>query len=240
MAEGKKSFVLYSDQRGIFEKLPNEEAGKLIKHIYSYVNDENPEADFIIEIAFESIKNQLKRDLEKWDKSKIKRAEAGRKGGKATQSKLKQNKAMLEQNKAMLKQGKANQAVNDNVNVNVNVNDNVNDNSLKKNQKKEIEKRFLDWFNSTKEKITGTKGKFKTLTPTDKNNLEKLYKSYSQDDFTHAVKSMFQNKWAIDTNNTTPAHFLRMDNFNKYLNSEVQNLEEIERQKKVKNALGWG
>ena len=63
MAENKKSFILYSDQRGIFNKLSNEQAGELIKHIYSYVNDEDPEGNFITELAFESIKQQLKRDL---------------------------------------------------------------------------------------------------------------------------------------------------------------------------------
>ena len=42
MAEDKKGFVLYADQKLIFNDLTNEEAGILIKHIFSYVNDENP------------------------------------------------------------------------------------------------------------------------------------------------------------------------------------------------------
>ena len=45
MAKDKKSFILYMDQRGIFEKLNDQEAGQLIKHIFSYCADENPEAD---------------------------------------------------------------------------------------------------------------------------------------------------------------------------------------------------
>ena len=53
MAEEKTSFVLYADQRGIFDKLNDEQAGRLIKHIFSYVNDEEPQGDFVTELAFE-------------------------------------------------------------------------------------------------------------------------------------------------------------------------------------------
>ena len=120
MAENKKSFVLYCDLIHTIDKLPDEVAGKLFKLILEYVNDKNPQVeDVLLSVAFEPIKRQLKRDLKYWEEIKRKRAEAGRKGGKATQSKIKQNQAKV-------KKSKANQA--DNVNVNVNVNDNVNDN----------------------------------------------------------------------------------------------------------------
>ena len=78
MAKDKKSFILYVDQKDLFNKLPNEIAGKLIKHIYSYVSDENPESDdLIVNIAFEPIKQQLKRDLKLFEEKRIKRSEAG-------------------------------------------------------------------------------------------------------------------------------------------------------------------
>jgi len=80
MAQDKKGFILYADQKSLFEKLPNEKAGELIKHIFRYVNDENPTTkDLLIEIAFEPIKNQLKRDLIKFEKSREQRSEAGKK-----------------------------------------------------------------------------------------------------------------------------------------------------------------
>jgi len=67
MAENKKSFVLYSDSQGLINQLPDDVAGRLFKHIYAYVNDENPIADeLLLNIAFEPIKMQLKRDLIKW------------------------------------------------------------------------------------------------------------------------------------------------------------------------------
>tara|TARA_R110001606_G_scaffold252995_1_gene400747 strand:- start:704 stop:1291 length:588 start_codon:yes stop_codon:yes gene_type:complete len=109
MATDKKSFILYCDQRGTWERLSDEQAGKLIKHVLAYVNDENPEADFITELAFEGIKRALKADLIKYEQIKTKRIESGRKGGKQTQA-----------NQASATSAKANQAVNGNGNVIVN------------------------------------------------------------------------------------------------------------------------
>ena len=78
MAEKKKGFILYSDIIHTIEKLTDEQAGVLFKHILKYVNDENPECkDLITEIAFEPIKQSLKRDLLKWGDKKQKRSEAG-------------------------------------------------------------------------------------------------------------------------------------------------------------------
>jgi len=68
MAENKKSFLLYCDLIHMVKKLPDEKAGELFKHILSYVNDEHPVSDdLIINISFEPIKQQLKRDLVKFE-----------------------------------------------------------------------------------------------------------------------------------------------------------------------------
>ena len=75
MAENKQSFLLYCDQRGLFDKLPDEMAGRLIKHIFAYVNDEHPKTDeLLLEVAFEPIKTNLKRDLKRWKSSKSDRS----------------------------------------------------------------------------------------------------------------------------------------------------------------------
>lgn len=79
MAEGKKSFIAYSDWHGMFKALPDEVSGKLIKHIFSYVNDENPSTDdYVINALFEQIKSTLKRDLKKWDVQREQRVDAGK------------------------------------------------------------------------------------------------------------------------------------------------------------------
>ena len=123
MANNKKSFILYTDIKATVDKLSNEYAGMLFKHILAYVNDENPTTDdLLLEIAFEPIKQQFKRDLNKWEKIKSKRSEAGKLGGRPKkQEEAKKANAFSE------KQTKAKKAVsvNGNVSVNVSVNDNV-------------------------------------------------------------------------------------------------------------------
>jgi hypothetical protein len=87
MAENKKSFILYCDQQGIFNQLPDEIAGRLIKHIFAYVNDESPTTDeLIINIAFEPIKQQLKRDLQKYQQFVDKQRDNGCKRWEAKES----------------------------------------------------------------------------------------------------------------------------------------------------------
>lgn len=118
MADNKKSFVLYADIIHTISILDDATAGKLFKHILDYVNDKNPVSDnMLVNISFEPIKQQLKRDLQKWDEIRSKRAEAGSIGGhsKAKRSKTKQNVA----NAKSAKQSVANVAVNVNDNVNV-------------------------------------------------------------------------------------------------------------------------
>lgn len=127
MAENKKSFVLYCDLIHTIEKLPDDKAGLLLKHLLRYVNDQNPiTEDLIVEIAFEPIKHQLKRDLQKWDDKIDKLTEQGRlgglKSGEARALKKKQNEANASKNEA-----------NEAVTVNVTVNDTVNDISITKN-----------------------------------------------------------------------------------------------------------
>lgn len=80
MAENKKGFVLYADQVSIFKDLTDEEAGILIKHIFSYVNDENPVLENrLIDMAFKPIKLQLKRDLVKYQSVKERNSANARK-----------------------------------------------------------------------------------------------------------------------------------------------------------------
>lgn len=119
MAAGKKSFIAYSDWKEVFDELPDEDAGKLIKHIFSYVNDENPITDSVlIRAVFANIKSTLKRDLEKWDNTKTKRSDAGKIGGLNSGESRKSK-----QKEANASKSKQKEAVNVNDNVSVNVND---------------------------------------------------------------------------------------------------------------------
>lgn len=80
MAENKKGFLLYCDLIHTVEKLNDEQAGKLFKHVLDYVNDLNPVTeDLLTQVCFEPIKQSLKRDLKKWEKQHEQRIAAGKK-----------------------------------------------------------------------------------------------------------------------------------------------------------------
>lgn len=223
MAEGKKSFVLYSDQRSIIDMLPNDKAGILLKHIFAYVNDENPiNDDPLILLAFEPIKLQMKRDLIKWESTKEGRSAAGKASAEARRlAKEKQQTSTNPTNVDFVQQTSTNPTVNDNVTVTVN-DTVINTTTTPKGGLNERENGFLNWFNGLIEKKTGKKGKFKTLSKTDKNNLKQLRESYSEElDWESAFNGMWNSKWCQETGNVTPTHLLRVDNFNKYLNGQA-------------------
>lgn len=115
MAQGKKSFVAYADWKEVFDELPNEDAGALIKHIFAYVNDENPTTDSVlIKAVFANIKSTLKRDLQKWEKQLQQRSDAGKKSAELrAEKKVNERSTVVE-----IRQRKP--TVNDTVNVNVN------------------------------------------------------------------------------------------------------------------------
>jgi hypothetical protein len=117
MAKDKKSFIMYADQQGVFKQLPDDVAGRLIKHIFSYVNDENPcTEELIINIAFEPIKQSLKRDLKRWEDYIEKQSLNGKKGGRPAKAKESQEtQAFLNKPK---KADSVSVSVNDSVNVN--------------------------------------------------------------------------------------------------------------------------
>lgn len=141
MAKNKKSFILYADYKELFETLSDENAGKLIKHILKYVNDESPTTtDEIVNISFIPIKLQLKRDLKNWEEFRQKQSENGKKGGRPEKpkpliEKPKNPSLNLESQKSL----------------NVTVTDTVNDTNKRKPKKvfvppslEEFEKYFYD------------------------------------------------------------------------------------------------
>ena len=88
MADNKKGFVLYADLIHTINKMPSEKAGDLFKHILSYVNDENPTTDdMLIDLVFEPIKQQLKRDLRKYEDKKLQWSEAGKRSAEVRKAK---------------------------------------------------------------------------------------------------------------------------------------------------------
>ena len=92
MATDKKKVVVYCDWIETFESLTDEEAGRLIKHFFQYVNDLNPSSDRLIELMFTPIKQTLKRDLQSWNETRLKNQKNGKLGGRPKKTEQNPNK----------------------------------------------------------------------------------------------------------------------------------------------------
>lgn len=207
MAKGKKSFVLYSDQKELFEALTDEQSGKLIKHIFRYVNDENPTLDDpILKIAFITIKSVLKRDLNKWENQIKQRSEAGKRSAEIR----KRNSTTVNE-----------RSRNSTDNVNVNVNDNVNYKNINNNIVKINFDDLLTFFNQTFDKqsrLINDKIKRKYNA--------RLKEGYTKDDIAKAMRSCSVDKFHKESNfkYCTLEFFSRSETIDKYgFNSESKN-----------------
>lgn len=125
MEEEKKSFLLYMDLMSLFDKLSDEDAGKLIKAVFAYgvtgeIVELPPAADMLLGV----ICQQMDRDGAKWEKTKQARAEAGKASARARAERAEQNRT--NSTNVQFVQQSQQDPTNPTVNVNGNVNDNVN------------------------------------------------------------------------------------------------------------------
>jgi len=137
----KKSFLLYCDLIHTIDKMPDDKAGMLFKHILNYVNDNEPETDdLIVQLTFEPIKQQLKRDLNKYQKTLVAKSQGGVIGnlkrwnedlyksyseGKMTLEEAEKIASSRKTSDTDIQQSDNVAKITDNDSVNVNVNDNV-------------------------------------------------------------------------------------------------------------------
>lgn len=94
MERKERGIVLYTDYADKVKKLPLEQAGALFVAILDYVRDgSTPELEPAADMCFAFIVSQYERDRKKYDETCKKRADAGRKGAEATNSKRRQKAA---------------------------------------------------------------------------------------------------------------------------------------------------
>jgi uncharacterized phage protein (TIGR02220 family) len=180
MAKDKTSFILYADQRSYFDKLTDEEAGRLIKHIFSYVNDENPNpVDRITDLSFEPIKLQLKRDLIKYESIVNRNKSNGSLGGRPKTQEEPKKPTGLFGNPT-----KPKKADNDNDNDNDNVNDTDIDSS-----------KLLSVYNSILGK-TARVVNAKTKTQIK----DRLKEGYTKEDIVNAIRNASKDPHHIEFN----------------------------------------
>lgn len=209
---GKKSFVLYTDQREVFEELSDEDAGKLIKHIFAYVNDEDPITDDkLLKVAFLPIKTQLKRDLKTWENKQEQRKDAAKKSVESRQ------RTSTNVNERSISFGGN---VNGNVNGNVIVNDNVNGNVNKQISASalfSLNDVFID---------------FKKEKPLKRPYFDRMAEVHSTDSET--IENLF-HKWATLKEGENMTISKAENSFNLYLSNNLKNIYKPQEKAKSKN-----
>ena len=106
----KKSFIMYSNYRKFLSRLPDKDIADLIKAIFCFVEEEEvPELSPSAELCFIIISDQIKRDMEKYEKVCEQRAIAGRLGGMKTQEKRKKEEEKEEEKDNQAKGSKCQQ-----------------------------------------------------------------------------------------------------------------------------------
>ena len=234
MAEDKKGFILYADQKELFEQLPNDKAGELIKHIFAYVNDEQPETkDLLIKLAFTPIKQQFKRDLEKWETTKKGRSKAGKASAEARRIK-KEQESTNSTNVDSVQQSSTNPTVNDNVNVNVN---DIYTTYIETPQQINTltEEVFLKRWCDARTYYDKLPTNITKLTTFEKIDFKELLQDYKLKDFEQAMQGMFQQKTYLKTR-LRPSHFLKREHFETYLTCFTTK-EKLFEDKKYKKPL---
>ena len=191
--KGKKSFVLYADLKNTLDKLPDDAAGKLFKTILDYVNDLNPEpGDLVTQVAFEPIKQQLKRDLSKWEKSLE---------GKSYAGKISAVQRQLFQQTSTDVEVSSTEST---VNVNDNVNDSVNWDKL-------LEVYNLIYDRKNKVISEAIRKKYRA----------RLKEGYSKKDIVNAMKNAKKDEYHLSTNpphkHLTLEFFSRPDKIDRFL-----------------------
>lgn len=83
MSNDKMSFVLYTDYGTFVSQLSDEQAGQVFKKILDFAEKgtEEPIADPMANMAWTMIKNNLVRDMDKWQTAKAERESKGKIGG---------------------------------------------------------------------------------------------------------------------------------------------------------------
>ena len=212
MAENKKSFVAYCDWEETFEELSDEEAGKLIKHLFKYVNDKNPEtSDKLTKMCFIPIKQSLKRDLKKYEKYIEKQSVNGKKGGRP------KNPTLLETTQPLIEEPKKADS------VSVSVSDSVNDiytTYIEETPKPQIntitEEVFLKRWCDARTHYDKLPTNIKRLTQFEKIDFADLRRDYTLLEFERAMTGLFQQKTFPKTR-LRPSHFLKREHFETYL-----------------------
>ena len=124
----RDSFIIYTEWGENISVLSDEQAGVLVKALFSLAKDEDiPQMDAVTDMCFRFLKAQIDRDSKRYEEKKSVRSEAGKKGAIARWQNGKNDKRILANGKNSLYVD---------VDVNEDVNEYVNDDDDKKEKRK--------------------------------------------------------------------------------------------------------
>lgn len=230
MAEDKKGILVYADWIDKFEEMTDEEAGKLIKHFFRYVNDLNPTApDRIIKMAFHDIEKTLKRDLKKWEKSLEEKSQAGIIGNlkrwhldlyqKYNSSKITLDEALvIAESRKVSHSDEVRQNTSQTSLLTVSVISNNKDIKTKVETLSIDANKFIEYFNSKANRKFRLTDKVKAL-------LKSRVKNYSNLEIKKAIDNAHLDKYHLDNNfkYLTPEFILREEKLEKFINMNLTN-----------------
>ena len=214
MAEGKKSFIVYTSWKMWLDGLTKEQKGIWLDWMMDYCNDLNPDypQDQAVMIACMMAKDTLKRDLKKYE-LKVKSIENARNQRKQNDINMKSNRNQSDINS-----------------VNVNVNDNVNVNVLDKSNINKVSKdtmsskladaclEIIDYLNFK------TNKNFKPNAKATQDFIKaRLKDGYSIDDFKKVIDNKcYQWLGTEQEQYLRPETLFRPSHFESYLNEVVK------------------
>ena len=213
MAENKKGFVLYADLIHTINKMPSDKAGDLFKHILSYVNDEDPTTDdMLIELVFEPIKQQLKRDLKKYESICNRNSENGKKGGRPKKQQEPKKPTGLIGNPTEPKKADK---------------DNDTDKDIMYTPTK-----FLERWKAARLKYDKLPTNISKLSSFELINFNTLKETYTPEQFDYAIGGLFQQE-TFKATRLRPTHFLEIEHFEKYLTCWQTKEKLYEKKKRI-------
>ena len=217
MAENKKSFTAYCDWNTTFNSLPDDKAGQLIKHLFAYVNDENPETDdLLINAVFANIKATLKRDLKKWEEKSKKNQEIAFKRW--------QTKA----NERIEKDANVCERIKTDANYADSVSDSVSDILIQP-------KVVINWDSLLTQFNNLTKREFKLINDaTKKQILTRLKEGYTKEDLWNAIQNCYNDDFHKENNHK----YLTLEFISRAKMMEKYSVDVVKSKKLDKSEIG--
>lgn len=223
---GKNNFLLEKSQGEVFNELSDNDAGKLIKGVYNYVNTGDSGLDGYLKIVFIPIKTKIDENEESYQKRCEINKINGSKGG-APKGNTNAKKSETTEN---------NQSVSETTENNMNDHNHIHihNHNHKLNNNLDIIKQVIDYLNNK----NNSKYKYSTKTTQDKINA-RLNEGYKLDDFIAVI-----DKKVKEWSNTEMGVYIRPETlfgnkFESYLNQKRGNKNEEELAKQKVNIPNW-